>query len=81
MGCSGMGDMGDDDEGSHGGSTFFENPLEMLAVQEIAAKVIKCTKVRRFDGYLAFEDERASWVFLERVGKAVAGLSGGGRKV
>ncbi|KAK5063169.1 hypothetical protein LTR84_005245 [Exophiala bonariae] len=83
MEYGGMSGMDDDDEGSQGGSTYFENPLEMLAVQEIAAKVLKCTKFRRFDGYLAFEDERASWVFLERVGKAVAGLSpagGGGRK-
>jgi len=80
MEYSGMSSV-EDDEASQGGSAFFENPLEMLAVQEIAAKVLKCTKFRRFDGYLAFEDERASWVFLERVGKAVAGLSaGGGRK-
>jgi hypothetical protein len=56
-------------------ATSLERNLEMLAVEEIATKVVKCTKVRRFDGYLAFEDERASWMFLERVGKAVAGLS------
>lgn len=82
MEYSGMIGMDDDDGGSQGHSTYFENPLELLAVQEIAAKVFKCTKFKRFDGYLAFEDERASWVFLEKVGKAVAGLSvgGGGRK-
>lgn len=82
MEYSAMSGAENDDEGSGGRSTYFENPMEMLAVQEIAAKVLKCTKVRHFDGYLAFEDERSSWVFLERVGKVVAGLSDGvGRKV
>ena len=56
-------------------ATGLESRLEMLAVEEIAAKVVKCTKVRHFDGYLAFEDERSSWAFLERVGKTVDGLS------
>lgn len=55
-------------------ASSLESSLDMLAVEEIATKVVKCTKVRRFDGYLAFEDERASWMFLERVGKTVAGL-------
>lgn len=57
-------------------ATGLESRLEMLAVEEIAAKVVKCTKARRFDGYLAFEDERSSWLFLERVGKTVADLPG-----
>lgn len=56
-------------------ATSFESSLEMLAVEEVATKIVKCTKVRRFDGFLAFEDERASWMFLERVGKTVTSLS------
>jgi len=80
MECSSVNVIEYHDKGSEN-SMYFENQLEMLAVQEIAAKVVRCTKVKHFDGYLAFEDDRASWVFLERVGKTVAGLSSsGGRK-
>lgn len=68
-GCGGGGGSENDDDMY----ASFDRRLEMLAVQETAAKVVKCTKVTHFDGYLAFEDERASWVFLERVAKSVAG--------
>jgi len=37
----------------------------------VARTITKYTKARTFDGYLAFEDDRHDWQFLEAVGKAV----------
>jgi len=42
-----------------------------IGVQEVVAKVLKNTKTRKFDGFIAFEEEREAWTFLERVGKGV----------
>ncbi|EXJ64648.1 hypothetical protein A1O7_00986 [Cladophialophora yegresii CBS 114405] len=44
---------------------------DVMAVQEVVQKVLKNTKARNFDGYIAFEDEREAWTFLEHVGKGV----------
>lgn len=55
---------------------------DVLAIQEVAAKVVKNTKVRHFDGYMAFVEEREAWTFLELVGKKVseAAVNSGGAK-
>jgi hypothetical protein len=42
-----------------------------IAINEVADKLVKNTKARSFDGYIALEDEREAWMFLERVGKGV----------
>jgi hypothetical protein len=44
---------------------------DVVAVQEVVQKVLKNTKARSFDGFIAFEDEREAWTFLEHVGKGV----------
>jgi len=44
---------------------------DVVSVQAIVEKVLKNTKARSFDGYIAFEDEREAWTFLEHVGKGV----------
>lgn len=59
--------------------------IERAGVDEVVRKIIKHTKVRAFDGYLALEDDRASWKFLEAVGEGVKagkslGLSVSGRR-
>ncbi|OAL40159.1 hypothetical protein AYO20_00579 [Fonsecaea nubica] len=45
--------------------------IDALAVDEVVAKILKNTPARAFDGYVAFEDERAAWTFLHRVGRGV----------
>ena len=47
--------------------------VEALGVQEVVKKVLKNTKVRSFDGYISFEEERGAWMFLESVGRVVKG--------
>ncbi|EXJ70297.1 uncharacterized protein A1O5_06365 [Cladophialophora psammophila CBS 110553] len=44
---------------------------DVLAVDEVVAKVLKNTPATAFDGYIAFEDDRAAWTFLHRVGRGV----------
>jgi len=44
---------------------------DVIGVEEVVGKVLKNTKVRSFDGYIAFEDEREAWTFLEHVGSGV----------
>ncbi|KIW72859.1 hypothetical protein PV04_01023 [Phialophora macrospora] len=44
---------------------------DVIAVQEVVEKVLKNTKVRSFDGFIAFGDEREAWTFLEHVGRGV----------
>lgn len=48
--------------------------VDMLDVNEVAQKIFKYTKVKRFDGYMSLEDFRMCWVFLERVGRELARL-------
>lgn len=48
---------------------------EKTAVNEVVRKVLRYTRARAFDGYLAFEPDRASWTFLERVGRGVKHVS------
>ncbi|KIW78122.1 hypothetical protein Z517_07955 [Fonsecaea pedrosoi CBS 271.37] len=45
--------------------------IDALAVDEVVGKILKNTPARAFDGYVAFEDERAAWTFLHRVGRGV----------
>ena len=45
--------------------------VDGLGVQEVVDKVVKNTKVRHFDGYVAFEEDREAWTFLEKVGQGV----------
>lgn len=52
-----------------------ETEAERKLVEEIVKKVYKYTKARAFDGYLAFEDNRANWVFLEHVGKGLKSVA------
>ncbi len=47
------------------------NTVEKANVAEVVRKIVKYTKTKNFDGYLVFEEDRASWQFLERVGKGV----------
>ncbi|OCT44113.1 hypothetical protein CLCR_00709 [Cladophialophora carrionii] len=44
---------------------------DIIAVQDVVRKILKDTKTRKFDGYIAFEEEREAWTFLEHVGKGV----------
>ncbi|OQV03915.1 hypothetical protein CLAIMM_08888 [Cladophialophora immunda] len=48
---------------------------DVLAVEEVVTKILKNTPAKAFDGYIAFEDDRAAWTFLHRVGKGVKGAS------
>ncbi|KIX06445.1 uncharacterized protein Z518_04421 [Rhinocladiella mackenziei CBS 650.93] len=54
---------------------------EMDGLDGVVNKVLKYTKARVFDGYLAFEDDRDSWTFLEKVGKGVKKAADGGTAV
>ncbi|OAG39578.1 hypothetical protein AYO21_06222 [Fonsecaea monophora] len=45
--------------------------IDALSVDEVVAKILKNTPAKAFDGYVAFEDERAAWTFLHRVGRGV----------
>lgn len=49
---------------------------ERIGVQYVVSKVMKYTRARSFDGYLAFEDDRANWKFLEAVGEGVKAAAG-----
>jgi len=51
------------------------NTVEKANVAEVVRKIVKYTKTKNFDGYLVFEEDRASWQFLERVGKGVIAAS------
>lgn len=53
----------------------------ILAVDEVAQRVLKATTARAFDGYVTFEDDRAAWAFLEHVGQAVKSAASNGERV
>lgn len=76
MACaSASSEENDDDDSDEQEKTKSEprySITDVLAIQEVAAKVVKNTKVRRFDGYMAFVEERDAWTFLELVGKKVS---------
>lgn len=61
----------DDRAGKSGVSSTVERENSQCGVDEVVRKVLKYTKARAFDGYIAFEDDRDAWTFLERVGKGV----------
>ena len=44
---------------------------DAVGVKDVVAKIVKNTKVRSFDGFMSFEEDREAWVFLEAVGKGV----------
>jgi hypothetical protein len=52
------------------------NTVEKANVAELVRKIVKYTKTKNFDGYLVFQEDRASWQFLERVGKGVMAAAG-----
>ncbi|KIW88629.1 uncharacterized protein Z519_10675 [Cladophialophora bantiana CBS 173.52] len=62
-----------DGEGSGNGGCDAQaiSIADVLAVDEVVAKVLKNTPATAFDGYIAFEDDRAAWTFLRRVGRGV----------
>ncbi|KAK6366963.1 hypothetical protein LTS17_010514 [Exophiala oligosperma] len=53
------------------GDVLTDKEWSDVNVAEVVRKITKYTKARSFDGYLVFEDDRAKWQFLERVGKGV----------
>jgi len=48
-----------------------DQATERMGLEDVVRKIIKYTKVRAFDGYLALEEARANWKFLEAVGEGV----------
>ncbi|KAK7895055.1 hypothetical protein LTR67_005794 [Exophiala xenobiotica] len=52
------------------------NTVEKANVAALVRKIVKYTKTKNFDGYLVFQEDRASWQFLERVGKGVTAAAG-----
>lgn len=58
-----------------GGNGCEKADAEKKGIDEIVKKLHKYTKARAFDGYLAFEDDRANWMFLEQVGKSLKGMA------
>ncbi|KAJ4511587.1 hypothetical protein HRR83_004375 [Exophiala dermatitidis] len=54
-------------------ATSTPEETEDQAVNEVVRKILRYTKVRKFDGFLPlpFQHDRASWLFLERVGRDV----------
>jgi hypothetical protein len=40
-------------------------------VAQVVKKILKVTKINAFDAYIAFEEEREAWCFLDVVGKGV----------
>ncbi|KIY01498.1 uncharacterized protein Z520_03050 [Fonsecaea multimorphosa CBS 102226] len=60
-----------DDNGDVAECESISNIADALAVDEVVTKILKNTPTRHFDGYIAFEDDRAAWTFLDRVGKGV----------
>ncbi|OAP57576.1 hypothetical protein AYL99_08314 [Fonsecaea erecta] len=63
------------DEESANGSSLPVSIADVLAVEEVVTKIVKNTPAKAFDGYIAFEDDRAAWTFLDRVGKGVKSAS------
>lgn len=46
--------------------------IDMVSgVEEVVGKIVKNTKVKAFDGFMSFEEDREAWTFLEAVGKGV----------
>lgn len=64
-------ESGCESESCRGDVAVTDKELSNMNVAEVVRKIVKYTKARSFDGYLVFEDDRASWQFLERVGKGV----------
>jgi len=46
--------------------------IDMVSgVEEVVGKIVKNTKVKAFDGFMSFEEDREAWTFLDAVGKGV----------